>query len=154
MFYVIIIKKREDCALQNKRFKPLTDKLFLYIWIPTTIIMAALTAVCATHPLTLLIVIPVDLFTYYFLVSPLFGYVELRESTVFIKFGFIVKREIPYNKIRGLARERKFYSDSMLSLKNSFDHVNIKYNKFDMLTVSVVNNDDFIAEIEERIRNS
>ena len=137
--------------MQSKRFKPLIDKLFLYIWIPTTVIMVALTAVCATHLLALLIVIPVDLFTYYFLVSSLCGYVELRESSVFIKFGFIIKREIPYNKIRGLAKERKFYSDSMLSLKNSFEHVNIKYNKFDMISVSVTNNDEFIAELEARI---
>ena len=116
-FYVII-KKRGDTSLQNKRYKPLIDKLFLYIWIPTTFIMIALTAVCATNLLALIIIIPVDLFTYYFLFSSICGYVELRESSVFIKFGFIIKREIPYNKIRGLVKERKFYSDSMLSLKN------------------------------------
>ena len=139
-------------ALKNKKFKPLIDKLFWYIWIPTSILMITLTAICATNLLAFIIMIPVDLFTYYFLFSSICGYVELREETVFIKFGFIIKREIPYSKIRGLAKERKFYSDSMLSLKNSFEHVNIKYNKFDMISVSVVNNDEFIAEIEERRR--
>ena len=78
---------------------------------------------------------------------------ELREHTLFIKLGFIMKREIPYAKIRGTEKQRKFYSDSMLSLKNSFDHVNVKYNRFDMISVSVVNNDEFVKNLEERINN-
>jgi hypothetical protein len=63
-------------------------------------------------------------------------------------------REIPYSKIRGFVKERKFYSESMTSLKNALEHVNIKYNSFDVVTVSVTDNDDFIGELNLRIENS
>ena len=138
--------------MQNKRFKPLIDRLFLILFIPTFILMAAITVVSAiSHPVVLLWIAPVDLFVLYFLVSPLFGYVELREQSLFIKYGFILKKEIPYSKIRGLEKDRKFYSESMMSLKNSFEHVNVKYNSFDVTTVSVVGNDTFIDEVKKRI---
>ena len=90
-------------------------------------------------------------FVLYFFVSPLFGYVELRENSMLIKYGFILKKEIPYSKIRSVTKARKFYSDSMMSLKNSFDHVNIKYNTFDVTCVSVVDNDSFINELSKRL---
>ena len=48
---------------------------------------------------------------------------------------------------------RKFYSDSMLSLKTSFEHVNVKNNKFDMISVSVKDNDGVIKDLEERTSN-
>ena len=38
----------------------------------------------------------------------------------------------------------------MTSLKNALEHVNIKYNNFDVVTVSVVGNDEFISELAER----
>ena len=38
----------------------------------------------------------------------------------------------------------------MMSLKNALEHVNIKYNAFDVTTVSVVGNRDLIKEINER----
>jgi hypothetical protein len=104
----------------------------------------------ATQALALLIVIPVDLITVYFLITSLFGYVELRETGVFIKFGFFMKREIPYSKIRGLTKEKRIYSDSMMSLKHSKDHVNIKYGKFDIVSVSVKDSDELIKEINKR----
>lgn len=137
--------------MKNKRYKPLVDKLFFAIWIPTSLLMIAVTVVSAFTPISLFIMITVDVFTFYFLVSSLVGYVELRENTLFAKFGFIIKREIPYGKIRGLVKERKAYSESMLSLKNSMEHINVKYNTYDVITVSVVNNDDFIKELERRI---
>ena len=134
----------------TKRFKPHIDKLFWIIFIPTSILLIALTAVSAFEPMALILTLLVDIFTLYFLSSPLFGYVELREETLFVKLGFLMKREIPYSRIRGVSRERKFYSDSMLSLKNSFEHINIKYNTFDLLTVSVVGNEELCEEIEMR----
>jgi len=136
--------------MEQRRFKPLIGKLFWIIFIPTCLLLLAVTVVAVFEPLALVLTLLVDIFTLYFLISPLFGYVELREETLFVKFGFFMKREIPYSKIRGVSRERKFYSDSMLSLKNSFEHVNIKYNSFDMLSVSVVGNDELIAEIEAK----
>ena len=137
--------------MEQRRFKPLIDKLFWIIFIPTCLLLLAVTIVAVFEPLALVLTLFVDIFTLYFLISPLFGYVELREETLFVKFGFFMKREIPYSKIRGVSRERKFYSDSMLSLKNSFEHVNIKYNSFDMLSVSVVGNDELVREIQVRI---
>ena len=133
-----------------KRYKPLIDKMFWWILIPTCILLIVLTAVSAFSLGALILTVLVDILTLYFLVSPLFGYVELREDTLFVKFGFFMKREISYSKIRGVSRERKFYSDSMLSLKNAMEHVNIKYNSFDVISVSVEGNDELINEIEDK----
>ena len=140
--------------MENKRFKPLFDKLFGIIWIPTSILMISVTVLAAFRPVALLIMIPTDVFTFYFLLSSFFGYVELRENSLFIKFGFVLKKEIPYDKIRELKKERKFYSESMLALKNSFEHVNIKYNKYDVISVSVASNDEFMRELEARCGKS
>ena len=125
--------------------------MFWIILIPTLVLLAIATVVSYFGPLALLITIPIDLFTVYFLITPLFGYVELRENTVFIKYGIIMKKEIPYNTIRAVTKERKIYSDGLVSLKCSLDHVNIKYNSFDVTSVSVVDNDDFIKSLEEKI---
>ena len=116
--------------MENRRFKPMLDKLYLILLIPTAVVMGAMTVLSAFEPISLLITLPIDIITFYFLISPLFGYVELRENTLFIKFGFILKREIPYDKIRGLVKDR---------------------NKFDMVSVSVVTNDNFIKELEARV---
>ena len=137
--------------METKRYKPQIDKLFHIIWIPTAVLLLGVSVLAAFEPTALLVVIVVDALCAYFLVSPLFGYVELRESALFIKFGFILKREISYTKIRGTQLVRKWYSDSMLSLKNSMEHVNIKYNTFDILSVSVRNNEEFMREIKARV---
>lgn len=138
--------------MEYKRFKPMFDKLYYLIWIPTSVLMIAMTVFACFEPVVLFVAIPIDVFTFYFLITSLFGYVELREDSVFIKFGFIMKREIPYKNIRGITKERKMYADSMVALKHSLDHVNIKYNRFDMISVSVVGNDELISEIELRIK--
>ena len=136
-----------------KRYKPLVDRLFWWILIPSAVFMAVITVVLilAPAPAAVVIVILSAATVAYFIVSPLFGYVELREECVFIKCGFFVKREIPYGRIRGVEKTRKWYSDSMLSLKNAMEHVNIKYNRFDIFSLSVVGNDELMAQIEERI---
>ena len=136
------------------RYKPKFDKLFLWILIPTALLILSVTVISAFFgAVTLFFTVPVTLFVFYFLLTPAFGYAELRESSLFVKFGFFLTREIPYEKIRGVEKARKFYSDSMLSLKNSLDHVNVKYNKFDILSVSVTDNEDFMAELEKRIKS-
>ena len=141
--------------MEIKRFKPKIDKLFWLIFIPSALLMLGITALALIDaPAALFIMIPCDLLVFYFLITTLFGYVELRENEVFIKFGFFMKRAIPYEKIRGFTKERKFYSDSMTSLKNAFDHVNIKYNTFDVVSVSVTDNEALIAEIEKRRQQS
>ena len=140
--------------MQRKRFKPLIDKLFWIISIPLCVLMTAFTVFATIlQPSLLFFMLTVDAFVAYFLISPLWGYVELREHTVFIKYGFFLKKEIAYDKIRTAEKTRKFYSESMMTLKNAIEHVNIKYNTFDVTTVSVVTNDDFIRELEARRNN-
>lgn len=131
-------------------FKPKTDKFFLATLISIAVIMLALTVLSAFYPISLIFSLPIDFIVFYMLISPLFGYVELREKTVFIKFGLVMKKEIPYRKIRGAEKDRKFYSESMLALKNAVEHVNIRYNTFDVVTVSVENNDVLIEELKKR----
>lgn len=135
-----------------KRYKPLVDKLFWIIWVPTWVLMAAVTVVSVLDVVGLVFIIPADALLLYFMVSPLFAYVELRDDTIFIKYGFIMKREIPYDKVRSVSKKRSFMAETMLSLKNSFDHVEIRYNAFDVTSVSVVGNDELISEINSRIK--
>ena len=138
--------------MQNVRLKPKTGKMFYIIWLPTVVLLIAITAISFTELLAFLIMLATDIFTIYFLFSSLVGYVELREKTLFVKFGFFLKREIPYGKIRDVSKERKFYADSMLSIKNTMEHVNIKYNRFDVISVSVVDNDYLVGELNRRAK--
>lgn len=138
--------------MQNERYRPSFDKLYLWISIPTSLLVLAITVITAIfEATTLLVTVPVTLLIAYFLISPLFGYAELREKSLFVKFGFFLKKEIPYQSIRGVEKCRKFYSDSMLSLKNSMEHINIKYNRFDILSVSLNCGDDFIEKLNSKI---
>ena len=136
--------------METKRYKPKVDRLFWFIWIPTAILLAIGTVIACSSVVALLIMLATDIFTLYFLVSPLFGYVELRERAVYIKFGFFVSREIEYSRIRAVDIERKFYSESMLSLKCAYEHVNIRYNSFEVVTVSVESNAALAAELDSR----
>ena len=137
--------------MDNKKYKPKVDKLFYLVMIPTMIIVLAPVIICGILvPTALFITVPILLFTTYFLITTLFGYAELRESSLYIKYGFIMSKEIPYDKIRGVEKERSIISTSTLSIKNALDHVNIKYNKFDVTTVSIDDDDDFINELNKR----
>ena len=137
--------------METKRYKPLIDKLYWIITLPTVALMLILTVITAIfHPPVLWIMVPSDLFVGYFLICSLFGYVEFREKTLFIRYGFFMTKEIPYEKIRGMEKCRKWYADGMMALKHSLDHVNIKYNTFDVTTVSVKDNDAFIREWQSR----
>ena len=138
--------------MENRRFKPLIDKTYYMIWIPTMIVLVLCTAAACFSLGSILVMAFTDLFAIYFLITSLFGYVELREEVVFVKLGLIISREIPYGKIREITRDKKIYSESTVSLKCALEHVNIKYNKFDVLTVSVVGNDELVRELEARIK--
>ena len=139
--------------MKNERYKPKVDKLFWWLFsITNGVLLAILVPTTIDAPTTLFINLPIFLFTNYFFISSLFGYVELRERELFIKYGFFLKRSIPYAKIRSLQKERKFYTDSILSLKNAMEHVNIKYNSFDVTAVSVTDNDALIAAVNEKIK--
>lgn len=140
--------------MEKKRFKPLVDKSFWITLLILSVVLAFGTVVAIFELSALFLMLFVDVFSLYLLVAPLFGYAEFRENYLFIKFGLFLKKEIPYDKIRGVTKERKFYSDSMLSLKTAMEHVNIKYNRFDVVSVSLVDNDAFISELDLRLANS
>lgn len=140
--------------MENKVYKPLIDKSFYIIWVPTLILLAVSTVIATSAAAALLILIATDVFTLYFLFSSLSAYAELREDCLYIKFGFLIKREIPYSKIRGLKKEHKIIAETIFSIKNALDHVVIKYNKFDAVTLSVKDNDSFIRALEERMSNN
>ena len=136
--------------MQTLRFKPMFDKLYFMLFIPLLILLIVITALSVIEPGSLYIIIPLDLFSLYFMVAPFFGYAALGENTLFIKYGFFIKREIAYEKIRDVKLTRGFLSYSTLSLKNSFEHIDIRYNAFDMTTISVRDNDGFIQELNAR----
>ena len=102
--------------MQNKIYKPKLDWLFHVIWIPTVILLIAGTILSFASLPALLIMLATDIFTLYFLVSPLVGYVELRENTVFIRYGFILTREIDYLHIRDMKKERKLSKKIILNI--------------------------------------
>ena len=137
--------------MQTKRYKPLIDKLFYILASVTLAVVVIPTVICGiSEPETLFIMLPILLFVAYFFISPLFAYVELRESSLFIKYGFIIKREIPYEAIRKIEKERRIISTSILSIKNALDHVNVKYNRFDVTTLSLQDSDEFLNALNER----
>ncbi len=137
--------------MNTKRYKPYFDKLFLIISLPISVLLIGVTLLSAlTNLSSLFFIAPVGIFVLFLLISPLFGYAELRENTLFIKFGLILRKEIPYDKIRDAEIKRSFYSESMLSLKNSFEHIDIKYNRFDVTSVSVITNEEFLSELAKR----
>ena len=137
--------------MKDKRYTPKVDKLFYLLAVPTFIIVALPTVICGIlAPNTLYIMLPIFVFTAYFFVSPLFGYVELRDDELYIKYGFMMSRTIPYNKIRKIEKERKAISTSILSIKNALDHINIRYNTFDMTTVSLKDEEDFLSELNAK----
>ena len=96
--YIMFFQRRY--RMQRKRFKPLIDKMFWIISIPLCVLMTAFTVFATIlQPSMLFFMLTVDAFVAYFLISPLWGYVELREHTVFIKYGLsdicFIKRLCP-----------------------------------------------------------
>ena len=143
-----------EVDMENKRFYPKIGRMFWAILIPSEIFMLAMNALWIFYPggpLSVIVIVGTFVLLNYFLLTPCFGFVEFREKALFVKFGFFMKREIPYESIRRVEKERRFYADSMLSLKNAMEHLNIKYNRFDLVSVSVVDNDALLAELEARM---
>ena len=141
--------------METKRFKPRFDKLYWFISVPTLLFVLAVVAVsCVFEPKMLWWTMPVMLFVTYFLASPFFGYVELRENFLFIKYGLILKKEISYRKIRKIECKKSYIAESMMSLKGAVDHVEIRYNRFDLTIVSVKEQEAFVEELKERIKKS
>ena len=137
--------------METIRFKPKIDKLFYLIWIPTTVLLVVLTVLSITSLTAILIMACTDVFTFYFMVSSLIGYVELREDHLFIKYGFFLKKSIKYSSIRDIRSERTALSDTLFSLKSSLDHLRIMYNRFDYTVVSVKDNEKLSEEVKKRI---
>ena len=133
------------------RYRPKLDRMFwILVSVTNLLLLSPILLLCFDYSGAIWILILSLLFADYFFVSPLFGYAELREDSLFIRYGFILKKTIPYNSIRGIKIERKWYSEAMLSLKNSIEHVTVKYNRFDLTAISVKNNEAFAAELSFR----
>ena len=147
-------KTAEVKRMRRTLFKPKFDKLYWFITVPT----AALTVAVTVLPLALepvsgwafAVMLLMDAFVAYFLLSPLAGYVELREKTLFIRYGFILKKEIPYDDIRDVTVGRGIISESMVSLKNAMEHVTVKYGAFEVTVVSVDDNLELAENINVR----
>lgn len=140
--------------MKNKVYRPRFDKLFYLIWAPLIILLLVITILSWNELIPLIIMLFTDVFCLYFLFSSLVAYVEFRDDSLFVKCGFILKKEIPYSEIKEINKERKLYTYSMLSIKNAMEHVNIKYNKYDWISVSVIDNDAFIVDLNKRINKS
>ncbi|MGM9969290.1 MAG: PH domain-containing protein [Anaeroplasma sp.] len=137
-----------------KRYKPKIDKLFyiLLIIVNTLLLAILLIPILVFNsfeglPFTIIVVLFVD----YLLLSSIFGYVEIKENLICIKYGLILKKEIPFNKIKKLEIKRKWYSDSLLALKNSIEHVDITFNSYDKTCVSVKDNYAFVEEVKKKL---
>ena len=137
--------------MKRLRYKPKFDKLYYIIFAVCLVLVLPATVVPAVfEPVTLFITLPTLLFVLYFLVSPMFGYVELMDEAVYIKYGLILNKTIPYKSIRCVDCGRGVISESMMSLKNAMDHVTIKYNAYDVTVVSVTDNEGLITELNFR----
>ena len=136
------------------KFRPRVDKYYLWIAIPTEIFLIVMTVMTLVHfTLFGLIVMLLALaLSSFFILSPIFfGYAELRDDELFVDFGVFIKRSITYSRIRAIEKKRRFYSESMLSLKCAIDHVDIKYNHFDVLSLSLKDEEVFIEELNKKI---
>ena len=136
------------------KFRPRVDKYYLWIAIPTEIFLIVMTVMTLVHfTLFGLIVMLLALaLSSFFILSPIFfGYAELRDDELFVDFGVFIKKSIPYSRIRAIEKKRRFYSESMLSLKCAIDHVDIKYNRFDVLSLSLKDEEVFIEELNKKI---
>ena len=138
----------------TKRYKPRFDRLFYGIAIFTAVVMLGclIPSFYGGGAFAIVVTLGSLILCGYFLVSPCFGYAELREETLFIKFGFFLSREIPYEKIYAVEKKHMMVADSMLSLKNAMDHLNVKYNRFDLISLSLQNEEDFIKALCERCK--
>ena len=130
----------------TRKFKPLIDKLYWIIFIPTVAFMLIMTVIASFSVTALFIIIPVDLTVVYLLISPLFGYAELREDSLFIKYGLLLKKDVLGNRLRfglllfsgccrrlchGLSRtcrERKQHNQGYQQRKCAFVHGYLQTN--------------------------
>ena len=132
----------------NKRYRPKVGGLYFAIFLPTLALILAVTVLAAIYdPFSLAVTVTVFLLILYFAVSPLFGYAELREESLYIRYGFFMKVDIPYSKIHSVKRARRLISYSTVSLKCDVEHIEIRYGIFDETTISLVDSEEFVAEL-------
>ena len=135
------------------KFKPKIDSYYLWILIFTELVLLAALVLCLVE-FTLggfFIMLFTFIFTSFFIISPFFGYAELRDGELYIKFGFFLKKSIPYSKIRAVEKKRRWYSESMVSLKMAMNHIDVKYNRFDVVSLSIKDEEIFIEELNKKI---
>ncbi len=135
------------------KFKPKIDAYFIVPFCIATIILLIPTILgfvfnnIAQGIFTICILLFVD----YLLLSPLFGFVQFEEKNLYIKYGLIIKKRIPYDKISTIKIEKKLYSECLLSLKTSVEHMHITYNLYDTTCISLKETDAFLEEVARRM---
>lgn len=116
------------------------------------VVLAAFIICCIDFSLGgFLVMLFTFIFMNFFVISPFFGYAELREEELYIKFGFFLRKAIPYSKIRAVEKKRDWYSSSLVSLKMAKDHLDVKYNRFDIVSLSIKDEEIFIEELNKKI---
>ncbi len=135
------------------KFKAKLDIVYIVIYVIVGIVMLApsIVSLITKDYITALICLIPFILILFMIISMVCGYARLDDDCLFIKYGFVFKRSIPYEKIRSYELQRKFYCESLLSLKNAMEHVEIKYNKFDNTCVSVRDNIVFLEQLHKRI---
>ena len=138
--------------MENKRYKPIKRTMYYLIRVPLLVAMAVATAISSTEPIALLIMLPTDALVVYFLLSELMAYAELQDEGVFIRFGFFAKQFIPYDSVYGCEKVEKWYADSTntFAIKTAVEHINLKYDKWRTLSLSIEDADGFMMALETK----
>ena len=138
--------------MPKQRFRPKFDRLYWISFTVCAVYIVVMTAVSVGSVSMLCFMSAINAILVWVLAAPWFGYVELGEDAVLVKFGFFLKRVVPYADIRKMQKVCHWYSESILALKNAMEHVDIRYGACDVVSVSVTDNDALIAAIERRLR--
>ncbi len=136
----------------SNRYRPKIDKFFWWMLVIVNAVCLSLLVISIFDPISFFCTVPIALFCNYFFISPLFGYAELREDHIFIKYGLILKKSIPYKRLRSVEIKRGIISEAVIDLKLSLEHIVIKYNTFDFTIISVKENQFLIEELREKMK--
>lgn len=87
------------------------------------------------------------------MISSLFGYARLEETTLYIRFGFFVHKKISYHRIKSMEKKKGYFRESLFSLNTSMEYIRIEYDENKFITVSIRNSEEFICNLKSKIEN-
>lgn len=109
-------------------------------------------SIVAKRVWVILVVAFLIIFVEYLLFSCFIGYAKLEEDHLVIRYGFIIKRRLPYEIIRGVEKKSSYFSESLISLKTTKNCVVVLFNTYDNTTISIKDEDDFIEKLLEKLK--